>query len=393
MAFRNVPIRPVAAALIAGVGGVANCFFSSCSTTSRDEDDDEIRVSNKRYIPRFQAGSTNHLLRSTWPSSRTMCEGHETPTTKPDRFEQALAHHQTESDRFERALAHHRSLLPEYRKKWEYSANSIATTSTTIPSRSWPDNVPPDDDLSFLLEDVKYCDRSPPNSSRSEYCNRLRFRVASALVLQFDPSSQNRGMEMLRLLAESNFSDAMVFYGMCLNDGRAGIEPNAKDAVQWFKRCCELYQHPQAQYELGVALYTGEGIEENEEEAVLFFQLAADQNHPAASYMLGDCLLDGVGVMLDRALALEWLVLSSELGHRGARSRVMAVLEKKEGDDYGNFTDASRQTMVDTIASNNSDKLLMIQRKQTLLRKEGGASRDPTEMARRKTNVGNSRKE
>jgi hypothetical protein len=167
MAFRNVPIRPVAAALIAGVGGVANCFFSSCST-STDEDGDEIRVSNKRlYIPRFQAGSTNHLLRSTWPSFRTMCEGNETPTTEPDRFKQALAHHQTESDRFERALAHHRSLLPEYRKKWEYSANSTATTATTIPSRSWPDNVPPDDDLSFLLEDVKYCDRSPLNFSQS----------------------------------------------------------------------------------------------------------------------------------------------------------------------------------------------------------------------------------
>jgi len=61
------------------------------------------------------------------------------------------------------------------------------------------------------------------------------------------------------------------------------------------------------------------------------FKLASEQNHPAACYMLGDCLLDGCGVDFDRGLALGWLVRAVELGHRGARSRVMAVLEKREG--------------------------------------------------------------
>merc|ERR1712079_558897 len=63
--------------------------------------------------------------------------------------------------------------------------------------------------------------------------------------------------------------------------------------------------------------------------------------------MLGDCLLDGVGVERDRGEAVEWLVIAAELGHRGARSRVLAVLEKKEGVTYGLFTDASRQTLMD----------------------------------------------
>lgn len=77
-----------------------------------------------------------------------------------------------------------------------------------------------------------------------------------------------------------------------------------------------MYDHPQAQYELAVALYTGEGVVENEEEAVSWFELAAKQNHPAACYMLGDCLLDGEGVEVDRGAALEWLVRAAELGHR-----------------------------------------------------------------------------
>jgi TPR repeat protein len=221
----------------------------------------------------------------------------------------------------------------------------------------------------------------------------LRFRVASALLVQFEEASQKTGLEMLRTLAENNYSDAMVYYGMCLNDGRAGMEPNSEEAVSWFKRCSELHGHPQSQYELGVAFYTGEGVAENEDEAVRLFKLAAQQHHAAACYMLGDCLLDGVGLELDRASALEWLVLASELGHRGARSRVMAVLEKKEGEDYGVFTDASRQTLVEHVAPPANKEGRLVQRRTTLLRERTGGRRDPTELVRRQTIVGNSRKE
>jgi len=115
-------------------------------------------------------------------------------------------------------------------------------------------------------------------------------------------------------------------------------EGPAWSLIRKTQRCSELFGHP--------PYYTGEGVDENEEEAVRLFKLAAEQHHAAASYMLGDCLLDGADVELDRASALEWLVQAAELGHRGARSRVMAVLEKKEGEDYGVFTDASRQTLV-----------------------------------------------
>jgi hypothetical protein len=94
--------------------------------------------------------------------------------------------------------------------------------------------------------------------------------------------------------------------------------------------------------------------------------------------MLGDCLLDGIGIHVDRALALEWLVRAAELGHRGARSRVMAVLEKREGEEYGGFTDASRQTLLSEQAV-------------SFVNKEGD-NRNPAELIRRQTIVGKSRK-
>lgn len=312
------------------------------------------------FHPRHHAGFG--LLRAT-----TTCEE---ATTKSE----------TEAQRFDDALNYHRSKISYYRRKWEYTADSSATTSTKTPSRSWPDNIPPVDDLSFLLEDIKYCDRSEKFNHDKSYCNTLRFRVASSLLLQDHDEGQKKGLEMLKTLVEKDHSDAMVLYGMCLNDGRVGIEPNPKEAVSLFRRCNGMHQHPQSQYELGVAYYMGEGVVENEQEAVRLFKLAADKNHPAACYMLGDCLLDGIGVNADRASALKWLVRAAELGHRGARSRVMAVLEKRDGEDYGCFTDASRQTiLMEQAVIPSVDK--------------GGDDRYPTELIRRKTIVSNSRKE
>jgi TPR repeat protein len=211
--------------------------------------------------------------------------------------------------------------------------------------------------------------------------------------MQYDVESQRKGFNMLRVLAEKGYPNAMAYYGMCLNEGRADKIPNSEAAVSWFRRTADMYGHPQSQYELGVAFYTGEGVVEDEEEAVRLFQLAAEQNHSAACYMLGDCLLDGIGVDTDRGLALEYLVRASELGHRGARSRVMAVLEKKDGEDYGAFTDASRQTMLE-VHTATKDGQIFVRRKTTLRKEEiGGGSRNPTELTRRQTIVAKSRKE
>lgn len=119
--------------------------------------------------------------------------------------------------------------------------------------------------------------------------------------------------------------------------------------------------------------------------------------------MLGDCLLDGVGVNRDRGEALEWLIISAELGHRGARSRVLAVLEIEKGKSYGKFTDASRQTLVDSenerknsfgtgkerdgVEHQYSDRPATLERRFTI----GGGARNPAVLLRRKSIVDESR--
>ena len=52
----------------------------------------------------------------------------------------------------------------------------------------------------------------------------------------------------------------------------------------------------EAQYRLGIMLHTGEGVPQNETDAVQWLQRAATQGHPAAQRLLGR--LGGVSIQL-----------------------------------------------------------------------------------------------
>lgn len=304
-----------------------------------------------------------------------------------------------EPARFARCLAYHRALRTQYASRWDW-----ANEGSRLPTTSWPTTIPEDDDVPGLTADLRYCRRSPNYRNDEDYCDALRFRIGSYWLLHGpDVEGQKKGLKIIRDLAERGHPDGMVLYAMCLNEGRAGLDPNPQQAVVWFRLCSDMHFHPQAAYELGVALYTGEGAAEDEAAAARMFRRAADTGHPAAAYMLGDCLLDGVGVVRDRAEALEWLVTAAELGHRGARSRVLAVLERDDTKDYGQFTDASRQTLKESVPTTavksktaeerDQSEGRFQQREATFERRFtiGGGARNPVVLARRRTIIKESR--
>ena len=260
----------------------------------------------------------------------------------------------SEPARYEQSLAFHRSLLDEYRSKWEYSPDSIdgsgSTTgpsinrSTTTPTSfaPWPKSIPTTPEQVKVLEyDLKY-------AAPGKYRDDLQFRIAVYYMNNNNSSSfdSRRALFSLQELALAGHADAQCMLGIIFREGTAEIDPDPVKALVWFQRAADAIpmNHAQACYEMGVALYTGEGGgPEQEGKAVEYFERAASSGHAAAAYMLGDCLLDGVGVIRDRAEALEWLVAAGEMGHRGARSRVLAVLENTS-DESGVFTDGSRQS-------------------------------------------------
>lgn len=68
----------------------------------------------------------------------------------------------------------------------------------------------------------------------------------------------------------------------------------------------------EAQFRLGEAYYTGQGVALNEADAVKWWRPAAEQGHIKAQYRLGMALLIGRGVEKNAVEAREWLSRAKE---------------------------------------------------------------------------------
>jgi TPR repeat protein len=70
-----------------------------------------------------------------------------------------------------------------------------------------------------------------------------------------------------------------------------------------------------AQNNLGNIYYNGEGVPQDDAEAVRWWRLAADQGEVDAQHNLGQSYRMGLGVPQDNVQAYKWLNLSATSGH------------------------------------------------------------------------------
>ncbi|MDP5014028.1 MAG: sel1 repeat family protein [Opitutales bacterium] len=77
---------------------------------------------------------------------------------------------------------------------------------------------------------------------------------------------------------------------------------------------------PNAQSNLGVMYYSGEGVPKDSAEALKWFRKAADQGHAPAQLHLAHMYAKGEGVPKDEAEAYAWYNLAAE-SHDDARKR------------------------------------------------------------------------
>ncbi|MGO9147895.1 MAG: tetratricopeptide repeat protein [Desulfomonilia bacterium] len=79
-----------------------------------------------------------------------------------------------------------------------------------------------------------------------------------------------------------------------------------------------------AQYNLGIIYYHGEGAAKDYQEALKWFHLAAEQNDADAQYNLGFMYGRGEGSPKNHRQSMEWFQKAASQGHTGARE----ILEK-----------------------------------------------------------------
>ena len=87
--------------------------------------------------------------------------------------------------------------------------------------------------------------------------------------------------------------------------------------MKWYRKAADQ-GHASAQNNLGIMYATGQGVPQNDAEAVKWYRLAADQGHASAQNLLGDMYRNGKGVPKDPVRAHMWFSLSAAQGNQVA---------------------------------------------------------------------------
>ncbi len=85
-----------------------------------------------------------------------------------------------------------------------------------------------------------------------------------------------------------------------------------------------------AQYNLGIIYYHGEGVPRNYEEALSWFHKAAEQNDADAQYNLGFMYGRGEGIEKSHAQSVAWFKRAAEQGHKGAQEILEKMMRKSQ---------------------------------------------------------------
>ena len=109
-----------------------------------------------------------------------------------------------------------------------------------------------------------------------------------------------------------------------------GVPEDNQEAVKWYRKAAEQ-GYAKAQYNLGVMYGKGEGVAEDDREAVKWYRKAAEQGIARAQYNLGNRYLRGEGVPEDDQEAVKWLRRAAEQGYARAQLNLGNRYGKGEG--------------------------------------------------------------
>jgi TPR repeat protein len=112
------------------------------------------------------------------------------------------------------------------------------------------------------------------------------------------------------MVVDAYSQQARVGMGFCYDNGE-GLERDQQEAVQWYRLAAEQ-SYSNAQFTLGLC-YKNNG---DDREAVRWFRAAANQNDARAQNSLGLCYKAGEGVEKNEVEAVRWLRLASRFDER-----------------------------------------------------------------------------
>lgn len=129
--------------------------------------------------------------------------------------------------------------------------------------------------------------------------------------------------------AASGHIDAQYKLGVCYEEGN-GVAQDQAEAVKWYTnaatRLGRSEHRADAKYRLGLCYGNGNGVEQDFTKALEWLQKAAEQdNHTSAMFELGHYFFRGRGVKEDETKAMAYWEAAAERGHLDAQTLVYSA--------------------------------------------------------------------
>lgn len=121
----------------------------------------------------------------------------------------------------------------------------------------------------------------------------------------------------LQKRADSGDAPAQFALGRAYETGN-GLPRRPDQAAIWYRKAAEQ-GNEKAQNSLAVLYWLGDGVEKDKAEAVRWYRKAARQGNANAMFNLGAAYYNGEGVNVSDTLAYAWFLLSSEAGNSSGR--------------------------------------------------------------------------
>ena len=117
-----------------------------------------------------------------------------------------------------------------------------------------------------------------------------------------------------------------------------------KRVGKWYRFAAERGQGL-AQFKLGVMYDNGEGVPEDDKQAVKWYRLAAEQGVAKAQYNLGVMYFNGRGVPEDKVLAYMWWNLAAANGDDGASKNKGIITKNMTSSQIAEAQKLSRECL------------------------------------------------
>lgn len=128
--------------------------------------------------------------------------------------------------------------------------------------------------------------------------------------------------------AKAGDTDAQTYLGICYQEGN-GVQQNKEQALYWYDKAAAK-GNAYAQAYAAMMYILGEGTEADETKGFQLAMASANQHNAYGEYILGQCYLNGVGVEEDVKEAWTWLNRSSALGFEHAKDALDKILDDED---------------------------------------------------------------